>query len=187
MKRIILLTMVLLSTSLFAQVAKETKLLPFFEAGYCADPTVAIMGGVTQYKDNTNDTTNTYGVELRFGCPVFQIKNYDIRQVLSAIHTDKNNLSTTSIEMNPRIMFELTKDVEFGFGPGLGVVFAKNSAGIKTLRDTVLAVNIGASLHYTPTKNMFIGFESIYQWTQKSDFGNTLDNFRNMIKIGTSF
>ena len=186
MKKIVLVSMLLLNSSLFAEVAQETKLLPIFGGNYCAAPTVALMGGYTNY-DNTSDNAGSYGAELRFGCPVFQIKGFDIRQVLSVVHADKNNLTTTSIEMNPRIMFPLTEDIEFGFGPGLAVIFAEDSSTTSTDKDTLIGVNVGASLHYNVTNSIFVGLESRYQWTQKADFGRTIDNLRTMIKIGTSF
>jgi hypothetical protein len=183
MKKILLASMLLFSTSLFAEVAKETKFFPIMSGDYCAAPTVALMGGATNY-DDMSGSADSYGVELRFGCPVFQIKGYDIRQVLSIVHDNGNGFKTTSLEMNPRIMFPLSKDVEFGFGPGLGVIFAKDDIAGK---DTVWGVNVGVSLHYDVTNKIFIGVESRYQWTQDTDFGGDIDNFRTMVKIGTRF
>lgn len=185
MKKKLLLTLVILSTTLFG-AAKETKILPIFTGGYCAAPTVALMGGYGKYKDADNGAA-TYGVELGFACPVFQIKDLEINQVLSLVHSDKDGLKATTLEMNPRIMFAINEKTKFGFGPGLGVVFAETSGE----KDTVIGVNLGASLNYNITPEVFIGIESRYQWTQKAEFTTgtetNLNNSRTMLKIGRHF
>lgn len=202
MKKNILISTLLLASSLFAEPAKETEMFPLFtSANYCSEATVALMGGVTNYH-NTSGYTDSYGAELRFACPVFQIKGFDNRQVLSVVYAEKDGLTTTSIEMNPRIMFPVSDDIEFGFGPGLGVIFAENDTAVttgsgtlldpfvtttSTSKDTVIGVNIGASLHYNVTESVFVGLESRYQWTQNTKFGKTIDNARTMLKVGTSF
>ena len=186
MKKILLIALLALSTTLFGG-AKETKILPIFTQGYCGAPTVALMLGTGKYKNASNNHATMYGVELGFACPVFQIKDLEINQVLSLVHSDKDGLETNTLEMNPRIMFELSDKMKFGFGPGLGVVFAKSN----TKSDAVFGLNFGASLNYDISKDMFIGIETRYQWAGDADLSagaNTdMDNCRTLLKVGTHF
>ena len=186
MKKNILGALIALSATLFGAEAKETKMLPFFTQGYCAAPTVALMGGVVDY-DGSSEQMGAYGVELGFACPFFQIKDLEINQVLSFVHSDENGLETNSLEMNPRIMFALNEKTKIGFGPGLGVIFAKANGQ----SETIFGINAGASLQYDISKDFFVGLESRYQWTQDAEFasGNKteMNNFRNMLKVGTRF
>ncbi|MFT5660466.1 MAG: hypothetical protein ACI9TV_001107 [Sulfurimonas sp.] len=185
MKKILLSSLLVLSTSLFA-APKETKMLPIFTQGYCAAPTVALMGGYGKYS-GANNGTAMYGIELGFACPVFQIKDLEINQVLSLVHSDKDGLETNTLEMNPRIMFDLNNKTKFGFGPGLGVIFAESNGK----KDEVFGLNFGASLNYQISSDMFIGIESRYQWAGDAQFAagtkTNMNNSRTMIKVGTSF
>ena len=185
MRKTLVIALVLLSTSLFG-APKETKILPIFTDDFCAAPTVALMGGYGKYSDAQNGSA-MYGIELGFACPVFQIKDLEINQVLSLVHSDKDGLETNTLEMNPRIMFELNNKTKFGFGPGLGVIFAKANGK----SDEVFGVNFGASLNYQISSNMFIGIESRYQWAGDAQFAagskTDMSNSRTMLKVGTSF
>ncbi|MDF1875734.1 outer membrane beta-barrel protein [Sulfurimonas sp. SAG-AH-194-I05] len=184
MKKILASALLIASTSLFA--SNETKLLPIFDADYCPAPTIALMGGYGKYSGTTDGST-LYGLELGFGCPVFQIKDLTINQVLSLVHSSKNGLTTNALEMNPRIMFDISDKMQFGFGPGLGFIFADGEKS-----DTIFALNIGASLNYDITKDIFVGIEYRYQWAGDADILNSgvktnLDNGRTLLKIGTHF
>lgn len=165
--------------------AQETKILPIFDADYCPAPTVALMGGYGKYA-GASGSAAMYGVELGFACPVFQIKDLVINQVLSLVNSSKDGLDTTSLEMNPRIMFKVADKVEFGVGPGLGIIFADG-----TKSDTVIGLNLGASLQYDISSDIFVGLESRYQWAGDAELTpgvqTDLDNSRTMIKIGKRF
>ncbi|MBC8238556.1 MAG: outer membrane beta-barrel protein [Helicobacteraceae bacterium] len=185
MRKNIAIALLLLNTAVFG-AAKETKMLPIFTEGYCATPTIALMGGYGKYSEASNGAS-MYGLELGFACPVFQIKDLEINQVLSLVHSDKDGLETNTLEMNPRIMFKLNDKTKFGFGPGLGVIFAKSA--VKS--DSVFGFNVGASLNYDITSDMFIGIESRYQWAKDAELSNgaktNMNNSRTLIKIGTHF
>ena len=184
MKKTLLSAILVLSVNAFA--ADETKILPIFTEGYCGAPTVALMGGYGKYSGASNGSA-MYGIELGFACPVFQIKDLEINQVLSLVHSDKDGLETNTLEMNPRIMFKLSNKMKFGFGPGLGVIFAKTD----TKSDTVFGLNFGASLNYDITPDMFIGVETRYQWAGDADLSagtkTNLDNSRTLLKVGRRF
>ena len=185
MRKNIAIALLLLSTSLFG-AAKETKMLPIFTEDYCAEPTIAVMLGYGKYSGAQNGAS-MYGLELGFACPVFQVKDLEINQVLSLVHSDKDGLKTNTLEMNPRIMFKLNEKTKFGFGPGLGVIFAKSA----TKNDTAFGFNVGASLNYNLSSDLFIGIESRYQWAQDADLSNgaktNMNNSRTLLKIGTHF
>jgi opacity protein-like surface antigen len=84
-------------------------------------------------------------------------------------------------------MFDLSDKMKFGFGPGLGVIFAKSDSK----SDTVFGFNVGASLNYDLTKNIFIGIETRYQWAEDADLSaganRDMDNCRTLLKVGTHF
>ena len=188
MKKILISTLLILSTSLFAapDAPKETKVLPIFDADYCPAPTVALMGGYGKYS-GVNNGTAMYGVELGFACPIFQIEDVTINQILSLVHSSKDRLKTNTLEMNPRIMFDLSDKVQFGFGPGLGVIFADGEKD-----DTVFGVNVGASLNYDVTPQVFVGVEARYQWAEDADLSHNgvktnMNNSRTLLKVGRRF
>jgi len=168
MKKTLLSALLVLSASAYA--ADETKMLPIFSDDYCPAPTVALMGGLTKYSD---DREALYGIELGFACPVFQIKGYEINQLLSLTHSPEFDITT--LEMNPKLMFKLSDKVKLGAGPGVGVLFTENG--------TEFGFNLGASINYNITSDYFIGFETRYQWATE----NELDNCRNLLKVGMHF
>lgn len=178
---------IILALSTLSLSANETRLLPIMSDDYCPAPTIAVMGGYGEYTDISNSGSGMYGIEVGFGCPVFEIKDLEINQILSLVHYSENGLKTNSLEMNPRIMFDLSEKMKFGVGPGVAVVFVDNGFG----SDTVFGVNLGASLNYQINKDMFIGIESRYQWAGSADFGIDnnvdMDNHRTLFKIGTHF
>lgn len=183
-----LLFTALITLSALSLNANETRLLPFFEDDYCPAPTVAVMGGYGKYSDVTNSGGAMYGVELGFGCPVFEVKDVKIDQVLSLVHYSKNGLTTNSLEMNPRIYFDLNNKTKFGFGPGLGILFTSNGSQ----SDTVYGIQVGASLNYEINADMFIGIESRYQWAGDASLTNgaanvDMNNHRTLLKVGTHF
>lgn len=184
MKKTLLIALLMLTSSVLS--AKDTRILPIFTEDYCAAPTVALMGGYGKYS-GANSGTAMYGIELGFACPVFQIKDLEINQVLSLVRSDKNGLETNTLEMNPRIMFDLNKKTKFGFGPGLGVIFAESNGK----KDEVFGINFGASLNYQISSDMFIGIESRYQWAGDAQFAaatkTDMSNSRTLLKIGRSF
>ena len=184
MKKIILST--LLALNITALSAQETKMLPILDADYCPAPTVALMGGYGSYS-GANSGTAMYGVEAAFACPVFQIKDIKIHQVLSLVHSSKDGLKTTTLEMNPQVIFDLSPKMHLGVGPGIGVIFAKGDKS-----DSLVGINFGASFNYDITPKVFVGIDARYQWAGDADLYNlgqntNLDNMRTMIKVGRRF
>jgi opacity protein-like surface antigen len=188
MKRITLAALLALGTT--SLMAHETKFLPIVtDPGYHFSPAVAIVGGYGKYK-KAGQGSAMYGIELDIACPLLELSSNDIKQQISIVHsskTDTEKLSTTSIELNPHVQFDVTNKLQIGVGPGFGVVFADADGAT----DTVFGINIGASANYEIEKSVFVGIEGRYQWTTKADFGNNgniaLDNYRTLLKVGYKF
>lgn len=173
MKKIILSVLLVLSTSVIN--AKETKVLPILDADYCPAPTIALIGGVTKFS-GASSAGKTYGLELGFACPIFQIDGLEINQILSATHYSHNGSSINALEMNPRLVFELSPDLKIGFGPGLGLLRVNGA--------TEFGLNAGVSLNYALYGNTFVGIETRKQWVNSD---SALDNQKTLLKIGTHF
>lgn len=167
--------------------AKEMKFLPIItDKNYCFSPSVAVLGGSGKYKDSKKYST-MYGVELSIACPALQLESLDIKQQISLVHSYKNGgLSANNLEFNPHVMFDVMQKLQVGVGPGFGIIVA--DANGKT--DTVIGLNLGASLSYEVTNSMFIGAETRYQWTTSANFGGgnvSLNNYRTLLKVGYHF
>lgn len=181
-----ILIAILLTLSTVSLQANETRILPILTGDYCPNPTMAVTTGYNIYDDIKDSGSSTYGLEIAFGCPIFEIKDLEINQVLGANHYKKDNFSITTVEMNPRIMFELDNRTKVGVGPGVSILFVDNNNN----KDTILGFNIGATVNYQLNDGMFIGLDIRHQFTQKTNvFSNNinLNNNKTVIKIGKSF
>jgi hypothetical protein len=185
MKKIALATLLTASTTLL--MAQETKFLPIAtENNYSLSPSVALVGGYGKY-DELDSGSALYGIELDIACPLLQLSSNKIKQQISVVHySEKDKFNSTSIELNPHVMFDVANKLQVGVGPGFGVVFADADGDT----DTVFGINIGASANYDITSKMFVGAEARYQWTTDADFGGgdvSLDNYRTLLKVGYHF
>lgn len=169
-----------------AQAADEWTLLAGSQDGYKAEPAVSVMLGQMDPGDNMDSGTIT-GIELSLNCPLIQPPSNRIRQQVSVTSYDEQGVEITSIELNPHYVVEVSPGLEIGGGPGLGYVMVDNA----TSNDSVLALQLGVSAHYTLQSPLFIGAEARYQITAEDNFGaatkSDVDNFRFAIKAGYSF
>jgi len=177
----------LLTVGITSLSAQETKFLPLAtDDNYAFAPSVALVGGYGKY-DNPDNGSALYGVELDIACPLLQLSSNKIKQQISLVqYVENDSFSTTSLELNPHVMFDLADKLQVGVGPGFGIVYA--DADGET--DTVFGINIGASLNYDITQKMFVGAEARYQWTTDADFGGgdvSLNNYRTLLKAGYHF
>ena len=184
MRRVALAALLALTVS--SLNARETKVLPILtDSSYCLTPGVSLVGGIGAF-DKSDTTTTMYGVELSLACPALQLSSLDIKQQISIVYQSKEGLDTTHIEFNPHVMFDLSKDIQFGAGPGFGVILANAEKS-----DTVFGLNAGVSLNYDVTPSMFMGLEARYQWTTDAEVVSgvevNLDNYRTLLKVGMHF
>ena len=170
-----------ISTSVMAD---GVKFLPVTETTYKPDFAVALLGGVQ--KTNAVDGTGAYGVEVSLKCPLLQIPSNEIRQQVSLVSTSSNGLSTTSLELNPHVMFNVAPQLHVGVGPNLGLVYATAHSDNKV----AFGIGAGASISYDIAPKYFVGAETRYQWTNHPSLGGTdvnLDNSRTLLKVGMHF
>lgn len=184
MNRQVITLAVLLSVSAASAQANEWELLPILGDSYQFNPSVALIGGSVDFKDGNK--INTGGVELSIDCPLLKPPHHTIRQQISYSTTDDNGVETSSFELNPHHMFNLSNKLQVGAGPSLG--FTKVDTG--TNDDTVFTYGVGASAKYNFTQNLFLGAEVRHAWSDDVDLGgqtSELENTRALAKIGYQF
>lgn len=184
----VLLSLIISSTGLLA--GDEFKFLPIFsDDEYKFNFEVAAIVGIADYDKNGIDSGAVYGIDVSFDCPVFTLPGDNLlRQQLSINRFDENGLKVTSYEMNPYYFIDLSDDLVFGFGPGIGMINAEqdNGTGDKWL----FTYQAGAGIKYYIDK-IVIGADIRYQWTKEKDFGSgyeeNLDNAKMLVKVGYAF
>ena len=183
----ILLSLSVLSTASFA--GDEFKLLPIFlDDNWEPKVELAAVVGSTDFDRDGIDSGVNYGLDLSFECPVFTLPgDHHIRQQLTLSSYDKSGLEVTIIEMNPYYFFDISKDLTFGVGPGIGAMNAEMTNGDDKWMFTLQA---GAGFKYY-MDDFLIGLDARYQWTAEKDLGSgqkdDLDNMRVLLKIGYAF
>ena len=182
-----ILTCTLLSSSLLAASDKFVAFPIFTDDTWKPNFEVAAVAGHVDFLPKGIDSGTMYGMELSFDCPVFTLPGDNLlRQQLNLNQYDKNGLRVTTIEMNPYYFVDITEDLVFGFGPGIGGVHADLDGG----KDQwMLAAQVGAGVKYY-IDGFIIGADLRRQWTASKDFGNgnqDLDNMRFLLKAGYRF
>jgi len=185
MKKVVLAALITLSTT--ALCARELAVFPIAtDADYCLGAGVALLGGYGNY--TKGEASAMYGVEFSMACPLLQLETLDIKQQISLVNYSFNGLNTLSLEFNPHLMFDINNKLQFGVGPGFGILLANPENGDSA---TSLTVALGASLNYNVTRTMYLGLESRYQWVEKAEFATdvktNLDNHRTLLKVGMHF
>lgn len=165
--------------------AKEFKALPILDKNFCPNIQVGLSAGYMNLK-NVNAEGSTVGVEISLDCPVFTLPWDNLRQQIMLNHFDSDGLEMTNLEFNPYYLITLNNNVEWGFGPGFGVIFSDSDKS-----DTVFTLQAGTGLKYNISKELYTGADIRYQWTQKAELSSghneDLDNYRAQVKIGYRF
>lgn len=165
--------------------AGEFKALPILDANFCPNIQVGLSAGYMNLK-NVSASGATAGIEISLDCPVFTLPWDNLRQQIMLNHFNSDGLQMTNLEFNPYYLVTLNNGVEWGFGPGFGVIFSEMDKS-----DTVFTLQAGTGLKYNISKEIYTGADVRYQWTQKADLTNTykedLDNYRAQVKIGYRF
>ena len=164
-------------------VAAEGWEFPGFSGdNYQVQPTVALLGGVMDPDFGPAGSGGVYGLELSLDCPLLQPPSNRIRQQVSLTQYDEDGVEITSLEINPHYVVPMSENLEFGFGPGIGVMDVDTGSHDNTL----LGIQAGASVHYRQGA-FFAGAEARYQVTTEERFGNRdrdADNARVLLKVG---
>lgn len=177
-----LLALVLVGTS---ASAKEFKALPILDKNFCPNIQVGLSAGYMNLK-NVNASGATAGIEISLDCPVFTLPWDNLRQQIMLNRFDSDGLEMTNLEFNPYYLITLNNGMEWGFGPGFGVIFSDAAKS-----DTVFTLQAGTGLKYNISKEIYTGADIRWQWTQKAELSATqkedLDNYRAQVKIGYRF
>lgn len=177
----------LLASCLLGSVAsaQEFKVLPILDKNFCPNIQVGISTGYMNLK-NVQAEGSTVGVEISLDCPVFTLPWDNLRQQIMLNHFNSDGLRMTNLEFNPYYLITLKNGMEWGFGPGFGVVFSDAEKS-----DTVFTLQAGTGLKYNISKELYTGADMRWQWTQSADLGSgmkeDLDNYRAQVKIGYRF
>jgi opacity protein-like surface antigen len=168
-----------------ASNAKEFKTLPILDKDFCPNIQVGLSAGYMNLK-NVNAEGSTVGIEVSLDCPVFTLPWDNLRQQIMLNHFDSDGLEMTNLEFNPYYLVTLNNGVEWGFGPGFGVIFSDAAKS-----DTVFTLQAGTGLKYNISKEIYTGADLRYQWTQKAELSagvkEDMDNYRAQVKIGYRF
>ncbi len=175
----------LLTTSSCVLAEDEWKFLQGKEEGFDSKPTFSVMIGRLSPDIDGASSDSLAGLELSGNCPLMQPPTNKIRQQVSLISFDNDNLEITSFELNPHYVIEASPHFGYGFGPGIGYLQAETP----TDKESMFSLQVGASLHYTPMDFMYLGMEARYQFTERESFAgqNGVNNFRFALKAGVNF
>lgn len=166
--------------------AREFKALPILDSGFCPNIQVALSTGYMNLS-NVDADGATVGIEISLDCPVFTLPWDNLRQQIMLNHFDSDGLEMTNLEFNPYYIVTLNNGLEWGFGPGFGVVFSDTAHK----SDTVFTLQAGTGLKYNISKELYAGADMRWQWTQDAELtagrNADLDNYRAQVKIGYKF
>lgn len=183
-----LISLFVISNTLIA-ASDEMKFFPIFtDENWKAKVEVAAVSGHMDFQGKGVDNGAISGIELSFECPVFTIPGENtIRQQLELSQYDKNGLRITTIEMNPYYHINLSDNLVWGFGPGIG---AMNADADGNKDQWLFTVQAGTGLKYY-MGDIILGADIRYQWTAEKDIGSgskqDLDNTRFLVKVGYRF
>jgi opacity protein-like surface antigen len=150
---------------------------------------VALIGGYAGFSNNDLDSGSMYGLEVSLDCPIFTLPGDNLlRQQVSINRYSKNSADVTTIEMNPYYFINLSKDLVFGFGPGIGAGLV-DAPGKETWLFTYQA---GAGLKYYINKDVLVGVDVRWQGSVEKDYtgsgkDDNLNNTRTLAKLGYRF
>jgi hypothetical protein len=151
-----------------------------------ADPAIAVLGGVLFPDVPRADDDLVYGIELSANCQFIQPAQGRVRHHLSVTRYNDSPLKMTSAELNSHYTVDVAPDLALGVGPGIG--YARTDIG----RDDhgLWSFQVGGSMHYRTTGNLFLGLEARYQFTESARFegrSRDADNLRILGKAGFHF
>jgi hypothetical protein len=179
-KTLLVLGLVTFSVSSFAG---DWKVLPVLDADFKPDFTLSLTAG--NMKPSSLTSGSYTGVEFAMNCLALQPPSGVIRTKLSLGSYDHDGFKITTFEVNPRWTTNLSPDLTFGIGPGVGYVKAETS-GQST---SMAAIQVGADLDYrVGSVNLGLGIR--WQDTRNKPITasvNGVDNTLIQAKVGVNF
>lgn len=184
-----LIALSLLLSSSIVSASDEWEFFPAFnDDSWEAE---AALSATVGYMDIGNSVAGggvTYGLQLAFNCPVFTIPGDDVvLQQINLNFYDNNDLELTTLEINPHYFWNVSDNMRFGVGPGLGYIWTDTKQG----KDPNLwAAQAGFAIEYRKD-SLYASFGSRYQWTESKTIGyeknEDMDNLLTTFKVGYNF
>ncbi len=166
--------------------AESWGMLPIMGEDYDAQATLSIIGGQVSPDAQGAESGSAQGVEMSFACPLIAAPDAGIRQQFSITQYDEQGLELQSIEINPHYLIDMGKGLQLGFGPGIGYT----TTTVATQEESVWGMQLGASVHYRPSKRLFLGADVRQQFAGEANLGGSdieTDNSRVSFKVGVNF
>ena len=170
-----------LALSATASHADGLKFLPGLQAGFKAEPSLAISLGVMGSPDTNSDSMFVYGLDFNMNCGLIQTPDNRIRTHVQINHVDESGMKSTSFELSPRYTLPLGSGFSVGAGPVLALVMADNGRADKNLfgYGAVVGANYRKGMYYS-------GLDLRYLNTSESD-RVSFENWALLAKVGINF
>jgi hypothetical protein len=164
-----------------ASQADGLKFFPGLQAGFKAEPSVALSAGVMGSPATSNDSMFVYGLDFNMNCGLIQTPDNRIRTHVQINHTDESGMKATSFELSPRYTLPVGSGFSVGAGPVLGLVMADNGRTDKNLfgYGAVVGANYRKGMYYS-------GLDLRYLNTSDSN-GLSFENWALLAKVGINF
>ncbi|MDX2503771.1 MAG: hypothetical protein QNL62_04755 [Gammaproteobacteria bacterium] len=173
----------------FVSASDEWTFFPVFtDDSWQSEASLSATAGYMDIGNSVAGGGATYGLQLAFNCPVFTIPGDNvILQQINLNFYDNNDLELTILEINPHYFWNVSDEVRFGVGPGLGYIWTDTNRG----KDPDLwAGQAGFAIEYRKD-SLYASFGSRYQWTESKTIGfkkdEDMDNLLTTIKVGYNF
>jgi len=178
MRKIILSSILLLSTTL-PSVAEESYFLwPNEQGGYRPNYAVAAIFGSTQFDKNTDYSGDMAGIELSMNSPWIEALEHQIIDQFSLKQYAHHGDTLVTFAANPHYMFDFQDQFQLGAGPSLQLSYLDSDTSSK---DLLLRMGIGGSLKKMFTDKIFFDLEMDYTIAAaESDF----NSFEFLWKVG---
>ncbi len=164
-----------------ASHADGLRFLPGLDAGFKAEPSLAITGGVMNAKASSDDTNFVYGLDFNMNCGLIQTPDNRIRTHVQINHTNESSVKATSFELSPRYTLPLGGGFSVGAGPMIGMVKADNGVADKNLfaYGAVVGANFRKGVYYS-------GLDLRYMNTSERS-NVSFENWALIAKVGINF
>lgn len=164
-----------------ASQAEGFRFLPGLDAGFKAEPTLAISAGAMHAPSAKDDSIAVYGLEFSMNCGLFQTPDNRIRTHVQLNRADDAGVKSTSFEISPRYTMPIGSGFSVGVGPAIAMVKADNGNADKNLfgYGAVAGLNFRSGMFYA-------GSDLRYLNTTETD-NVKFENWTLTAKVGINF
>ncbi len=166
-----------------AAMADGLRFLPGLDAGFKAEPTIALSLGAMQANAGAgkDETLFAYGIDFNMNCGLIQTPANRIRTHVQINHANQDGIKATTFELSPRYTVPLGSGFSVGAGPVIGMVMADNGVTDKNLfgYGAVVGANFRKGMYYS-------GLDVRYMNTNERS-NLTFENWTVLAKVGINF